>query len=124
MMKLLHFCEKLPRKINFIIFIIKYGIIMKLQALIFFGGLALASCSPKTAKVTDETKVVTFPNAQVEEGFNLQAQYCGRCHKVKNAENYTREQWNDILPRMAKKAKITEEQQATINEYINWKLNI
>lgn len=96
---------------------------MKFKALIFMGTLALVSCSPKTTTVGTEEKNLDFPNEIVEEGYNLQAQYCTRCHKLKTVDNYTREQWDKILPNMAKKAKLTPEQEATVNEYINWELN-
>lgn len=96
---------------------------MNFKALIFIGGLTLVSCSPKTTTVDTKEEVITFPNATVEEGFNLQAQHCARCHKLKTVDNYSREQWDKILPNMARKAKLTAEQEATINEYINWELN-
>lgn len=97
---------------------------MKSKALIFVGVLVLVSCSPKTTSVAEDAKAETmkFPNATVEEGFNLMAQSCTRCHKLKTVKNYSREQWNGILPNMAKKAKITSEQEAKIDEYINWEL--
>lgn len=100
-----------------------YGIIMNFKALIFIGGLTLVSCSPKTTTVDTKEETIKFPNATVEEGFNLQAQHCARCHKLKTVDNYSREQWDKILPNMARKAKLTAEQEATVNEYINWELN-
>lgn len=96
---------------------------MKFKALIFMGTLALMSCSPKTTAADTKEKALQFPNTEVEEGYNLTAQHCARCHKLKTVDNYTREQWDKILPNMAKKAKLTPEQEATINEYINWELN-
>jgi mono/diheme cytochrome c family protein len=95
---------------------------MKFKALIFTAFVALASCSPKTTTVETKEESIKFPNAKVEEGFNLQAQHCTACHKLKTVDDYSREQWDKILPNMAKKAKITPEQEATINEYINWEL--
>ncbi len=95
---------------------------MKFKALIFMGTLALVSCSPKTTTVDTKEETLKFPNATVEEGFNLSAQHCARCHKLKTVDDYSREQWDNILPNMAKKAKLTPEQEATINEYINWEL--
>lgn len=96
---------------------------MKFKALIFMGTLAMVSCSPKTTAVDPKVENIDFPNETVEEGYTLQAQHCTRCHKLKTVDNYSREQWDKILPNMAKKAKLTPEQEATINEYINWELN-
>ena len=83
---------------------------------------AFTSCGNK--KVATETKETSkkFPNEKIEEGFNLSAEYCVKCHKLKVVDDYSREQWDKILPNMARKAKITPEQEAAINEYINWEL--
>ncbi|MCO5261001.1 MAG: hypothetical protein M9916_12750 [Crocinitomicaceae bacterium] len=90
--------------------------------LFIVGALVLASCSPKTTSDTKETSM-SFPNTQVEEGYNLHAQNCAKCHKLKTINKYTREQWDKILPSMARKARISAEQEASINEYVNWELS-
>lgn len=106
----------------FFTFIPNWYYSMKFKALIFMGALAVVSCGPKTTTVSTEEKAMNFPNAKVEDGYNLYAQSCNRCHKLKTVEDYSREQWDKILPNMAKKAKLTPEQEATVNEYINWEL--
>lgn len=97
---------------------------MKKITLILAVGLfaGLASCSdPKT--VIDTTKeAMNFPTAEIGEGYALNAQHCSKCHGLKTVKNYTREQWDKILPAMAKKAGITSEQEAKIDAYINWEL--
>ena len=90
--------------------------------LFIVGALVLASCSPKTTADSKE-KSMEFQNAKVEEGYGLYAQHCVKCHKWKKVDNFTREQWDKILPAMAKKAKISAELEATINEYVNWELS-
>ena len=99
---------------------------MKSKVLIYLGAFALifafSSCSPK---VTSDTKgaSMSFPTAEIEAGYTLQVQYCVKCHKLKKVTKYSREQWDKILPAMAKKAKITAEQEASINDYVNWELS-
>lgn len=96
---------------------------MKFKSLFIIAGIALVSCSPKTTTVDTKEETLNFPNAKVEEGYALNAENCTKCHKLKTTTDYTREQWDKILPNMAKKAKITPEQEAAINEYINWELS-
>ena len=97
---------------------------MKFKALaVLVAGMAMASCSSKTTTVDTKEETKKFPNTKVEEGFALNAEHCTKCHKLKDTKAYSREQWDKILPNMAKKAKITAEQEATINEYINWELS-
>lgn len=84
----------------------------------------LASCSPKTT-VTDvsEPETMDFPNEITASGYSLYTSRCGRCHKLKTVDNYSQDQWDGILPRMAAKAKLEGEQETTIGEYIKWELN-
>lgn len=93
---------------------------MKLKGIAIIGALLLVSCGQKVEQVDVES--MNFPSTEVENGYNLYAQNCNRCHRLKTVDNYTREQWDKILPNMARKAKITDEQQATIDQYINWEL--
>jgi hypothetical protein len=94
---------------------------MKYKFLIYSGVLFLLSCSPKVAPTAESPKI-SFPNSMVEEGYNIHAQSCVDCHNLKNIDNYSREEWDKILPSMAKKAKLTSEQETLINEYIDWEL--
>ena len=94
---------------------------MKFLMIMFAAGVTLTACSPKTATV-ESTVEMNFPNEAVASGYELYTNKCGRCHKLKTVDNYSREDWNDILPRMAKKAKLEGEQEQTIDTYINWEL--
>lgn len=95
---------------------------MKKITLLFGLGLFLIACSPKTAEVTEKAETLTFPNETVSTGFALYGEKCTRCHKAKTVKDFTREEWNSILPRMAKKAKLEGEEETTIDTYINWEL--
>lgn len=94
---------------------------MKFLIIPFAAGLTLMACSPKTT--TAEAPVeMNFPDETVAGGYELYTNKCGRCHKLKTVDNYSREDWNGILPRMAKKAGLEGDQEQTIDAYINWEL--
>lgn len=71
----------------------------------------------KTNKIQDSP----MPEGALE-GKSLMDQNCIRCHKMKIVNNYTLAKWNTILPKMARKAKISDEEQAKIYSYVEWKL--
>ncbi len=89
--------------------------------IMFAAGVTLTACSPKTSTVEPAVEM-NFPDETVASGYELYTNECGRCHKLKTVDNYSREDWNGILPRMAKKAKLEGEQEQTIDAYINWEL--
>lgn len=45
--------------------------------------------------------------ADLKEGRSLYETNCGKCHVLKAPNSRTEEQWNNIVPIMARKAKIT-----------------
>lgn len=93
----------------------------KISFIIALGALMVA-CSPKTAEVAETVETLNFPNETVSTGYALYGSDCAKCHKAKEVKKYTREQWDKILPNMAKKAKLEGDQEATIDAYINWEL--
>lgn len=95
---------------------------MKNIALILGLGALIFACTPKTTEVADTAETLNFPNETVSNGFALYGTECSKCHKAKEVKKYSREDWNTILPRMAKKAKLEGDQEATIDAYINWEL--
>ncbi len=95
---------------------------MKKFAFILGLGTLIVACSPKTTTVAEAPETLNFPNETVSNGFALYGTECSKCHKAKEVKKYSREDWNTILPRMAKKAKLEGDQEATIDAYINWEL--
>ncbi len=94
---------------------------MKKIALI--GCLALfASCAEKTTAVVEEEVKVSYPTAEIEQGKGLYDAKCQKCHKLKIVDNYTTEQWAEILPKMAKKAKLEDSETALVQEFVTWEL--
>ena len=94
-----------------------------MKKMIFVGAVALlASCAPKTTEVVADVEPVSYPTAEIEQGHGLYDAKCQKCHKLKTIDNYTTEQWAEILPRMVKKAKMEDAETALVQEFVTWEL--
>ena len=87
--------------------------------------ITLAQCTSKKAasnnmseaeKVADVKK--NFTQAQIDEGKVLWQSSCGKCHKLPQPDAYTVSKFDRVLPRMIKKAKLTDEQGAKVRAYL------
>lgn len=43
---------------------------------------------------------------------------CNRCHGLKNTENYTQQQWTNILKSMIPKARLNEDESKQVTAYV------
>lgn len=87
------------------------------------GGISTVNAAvendPKAA-----TKEVAAPAAssKTEEftaaGKKIYVAKCGRCHAMKNASDYTRQQWLPIMDRMAVKAGLTGSEKTEVLMYV------
>lgn len=96
---------------------------MKKTILLFASGFALFSCTPKTVEIIEDAESLEFPNDNVKQGYALYSANCGQCHGLKHIPDYSQERWDEVLPPMADKAKLDDESEAKIAEYITWVLN-
>ncbi|MBP6091755.1 MAG: cytochrome c [Crocinitomicaceae bacterium] len=97
---------------------------MKKTLILIFIGATIIACSPKNGEIiTTESTSITFPTTELANGFELYKANCGSCHKLKKEMNYSKEKWDKILPRMAKKAKLNASQEKSIGNYIYWRIN-
>lgn len=97
---------------------------MKIIALLFIAGTVLIACNPKNSEVIEVITEETDNTAEViSEGKDIYAQSCQKCHGLKIVEDFTREQWDNILPGMISKAKLSEEAAFKVTEYVHWELN-
>lgn len=95
-----------------------------MKKFIFIGVVAIfASCTPKTAEVAETATPVTYPTEGIAQGKGLYDSQCAKCHKLKTVDKYSTEEWASILPRMAEKAKLPDNETALIQEFITWELN-
>lgn len=73
----------------------------------------IAAPKPPTSVATEES--------QLERGRSIYVSFfkCGLCHRPKPVYDYDVEQWSDdILPRMAKKARLKPEDYAAVLAYV------
>jgi cytochrome c5 len=91
---------------------------MKLKiAALAIVGILIYSCSPKVVTPVGEAKKIEL-TPELAEGKSLYENSCAKCHMLFPASKHTKEDWIPVLDRMAKKAKITDEQKASIYNYI------
>ncbi|MGN7811245.1 cytochrome c [Flavobacterium johnsoniae] len=102
---------------------------MKLRILsaVFAAALLTACGSSKSASVASATPAAPA-NPTVEltpelaEGKNLYENSCARCHKLYEPTKFSKEDWQPILVRMQKKAKLDDVKMASITNYIHSQL--
>lgn len=95
---------------------------MKVYITLFAAGILLIACAPKNVEAVTEEVVTEVQDSNVEEGKMLYSQKCGKCHDLKVIDNYTKDQWANILPKMGVKAKLTDAEYAQVNAYVQWEL--
>ncbi len=102
---------------------------MKLRILsaVFAAALLTACGSSKSDSVASATPAAPA-NTTVEltpelaEGKNLYENSCARCHKLYEPTKFSKEDWQPILIRMQKKAKLDDVKMASITNYIHSQL--
>jgi mono/diheme cytochrome c family protein len=73
------------------------------------------------APTTDKLAIPPGQLARVEAGRAIYTgtQKCARCHKPKPVSDHTADEWsNSILPRMSRKAKLTDVERQDVLEYV------
>jgi cytochrome c2 len=79
----------------------------------------VVGCTPQTTEILiDKPVMEVTPMDDVSEGSQLFETNCVRCHKLKNPSDYSAEEWKEIVPRMAVKAKIDSYTENKILEYV------
>lgn len=105
---------------------------MKLRILsIAFAAVVLTACgsakstavaSAPPAATTAETVPAKELTPELAEGKNLYENSCARCHKLYEPAKFSKEEWQPILVRMQKKAKLDDVKMASITNYIHSQL--
>ena len=83
--------------------------------------LLVVACNPKVGEVVveDKTSEAAAPYAA---GKTLYESKCIKCHGLKPVNDFSKEQWDKILPAMMDKAKLTSEEKVQVNDYVYWKI--
>jgi len=72
---------------------------------------------PAPAKPSVGQKPNTTPT-KAQQGQQIFAGNCGKCHKLYKKEEFAADRWTKILDKMAPKAKLTEEQKSLVLAYL------
>ena len=83
--------------------------------------IVVVACSPKVKTTTTTPAPVTDPImiAKITEGKSLYETNCNKCHELHNPGKYNEQQWTKYLDWMAPKAKISDDQKASIFAYLS-----
>ena len=110
---------------------------MKYLVIVFAALGFLVSCTPKTSEVvevvetTEEEVTLTdgdMPKADIGEGKVVFLKNCTGCHygngpsSPESIHNYTKEQYDAILPKMFENAELNADQSRQVAAYIYWEL--
>ena len=104
------------------------SIAFALMALLIYSCAAKSSVTVVEAKKEElsiepiiETKYVVMTEA-LAEGKTLFENNCAKCHSLYNPKDFSSEQWQPILIRMQKEARLDDVQIGNISNYINSQL--
>ena len=88
-------------------------------------SVLLAQCTAKktttTAKTPEETVAEVkknYTDAQMEEGKTIFMGNCDKCHALMQPETRTVEKWERVLPRMSKKANLSDDHAGKVRAYV------
>ncbi|KAF2512721.1 cytochrome c [Flavobacterium zhairuonense] len=86
--------------------------------------LMLASCGTKKAPAVaaDAPATPKELTPELAAGKSLYENNCAKCHKLFEPTKFTKEEWQPILVRMQKKAKLDDTNMASITNYIHSQL--
>ena len=75
-----------------------------------------------TTETKTETKSTDNPSGATVDmaaaGKTVYTTRCNRCHGLKVTENYTQQQWTNILKEMIPKARLNEEESKQVTAYV------
>lgn len=92
--------------------------IMKQLGQIMLVAIVLAGCA-KGLNPNNTAKVeAAFAKYEDSEGKAIFREKCAKCHGYMLPETRTAEKWPNILDRMAKKAKLTDEQKEAVVAFV------
>lgn len=101
---------------------------MKTTLTILILTLIAIACHRKTIASSDNiiisnktnttTKALSSNSGLASAGQTVYTNRCGRCHGLKKTENYTSQQWDNILKSMVPKAKLNDEEAKQVTAYV------
>ncbi|WP_143304530.1 cytochrome c [Chitinophaga vietnamensis] len=92
---------------------------MKTLLQLMLIAILLWSCSKGTAPTESAAAVeATFAKYPDSPGKTIYRENCNKCHRYRLPETRTADKWPGIIDKMARKAKLTDEQKAAVLEFV------
>lgn len=102
---------------------------MKTTVTVLILAIIVFACHRKTVASSDniiisnktnaETSKIENANSEITSaGQTIYTTRCGRCHGLKKTENYTAQQWDNILKSMIPKAKLNDDEAKQVTAYV------
>lgn len=99
---------------------------MKATVTILILAIIVFACHRKTVASSDNIIISNKTNTErkvanpevASAGQTVYANRCGRCHGLKKTENYTTQQWENILKSMIPKAKLNDDEAREVTAYV------
>ncbi|MBV7531686.1 cytochrome c [Chitinophaga sp. sic0106] len=89
--------------------------LLQLSAIaVLLWGCSKGTASPDKAAAT-EAAFAKYPES---DGKMVYRQNCNKCHGYKWPETRTAEKWPGVIDRMARKAKLTDDQKAAVLDFV------
>lgn len=99
---------------------------MKTTITILILAVLVFACHRKTIASSDNIVISNKTNTEtrvanpeaISAGQTVYTNRCGRCHGLKKTENYTAQQWENILKSMIPKAKLNDNEAKQVTAYV------
>ena len=99
---------------------------MKATIIILVIAVIVFACHRKTVASSDNIVISNKTNNETKAanpevasaGQTVYTNRCGRCHGLKKTENYTVQQWDNILKSMIPKAKLNDDEAKQVAAYV------
>ena len=101
---------------------------MKTAFIILILAIIVFACHRKTVASSDNIIISNKTNTETKTsasnqdlafaGSTIYTNRCGRCHGLKKTENYTSQQWENILKTMIPKARLNDEEAKQVTAYV------
>jgi len=99
---------------------------MKATITILLLAVIVFACHRKTIASSDNIIISNKTNTETKisnsestsTGQTVYTNRCGRCHGLKKTENYTAQQWDNILRSMIPKAKLNDYEARQVTAYV------
>jgi mono/diheme cytochrome c family protein len=94
--------------------------VLLLISVVFTLWYCSAKVLPPTTSELIQFKQINpeVDTSSITKGYDIYARSCHKCHGLKTPGNFTNEEWNKILPTMAKRAKLTENEIGLVHNYV------